>query len=98
MKRFLDLFKDLFLFGLKVLATAGQFLVLEVHVPHVMVGGIMTDVEQRIHEQQLLQLVLHAKDTADDHRALGIDVGGTFEHLWKTLEHSTGYLSMLQAT
>ena len=49
--------------------------VIQIHVVHVVVAGVVTDDELRIEHEQLLQGVLHGEDATDDDGALRIDVG-----------------------
>ena len=59
-----------------------------VHVIHVVIAGIMEDVELGIDAQHLLQAVLHGEDTANHHRASCLDVCIAREYLGKSLHHS----------
>ena len=79
----------------KVMTLADQLPVGVVHVPHVVLRRIMSDVELGVHEKQLLEGILHGEDAADDDGALGIDVGLALKDFRETLKHAACYLLVL---
>ena len=72
-----------------------EHLVVLVHVVHVVVAGVVGDVELGVDAHQLLQRVLHRQDAAYHHGALGVYIGLALKHLGKPLPHPSGYLAVL---
>ena len=72
--------------------------VVMVHVIHVVIAGIMGDVELRVHANQLLQSVFHAQNTADNHGTFSVYMRLSLENLGEITHHSFGNLTVLLCT
>ena len=79
-----------------ILQTIQSFVTL-VHVVHVVITGIMEDVELRIFAKHRLQSILHGEDATDDHGAASLDIGLASEYLRKSFHHSLGDTLVLQS-
>ena len=72
-----------------------QRLVFEVHIPHVMLAGIMAYLQFGIQAFQFLQRVFHGENATNHGRTLCVDVGLAFEYLGETFVHPTCNALML---
>ena len=69
-----------------------------VHIIHVVIAGIMTNLKFRVHNEQLLEGVLHTKDTTNNNSTLGIDISLSLENLREILNHTLSYSLVLLST
>ena len=73
-----------------------QVSVAQIHIPHIMLAGIVEDMKLRIHAEHLLQTVLHRENASDYRCASSLDIRITGKDLRKSLHHSSGNALMLQ--
>ena len=69
-----------------------------IHIVHIMLAGIMEDMELRIHAKHLMQAILHREDAADHHRASCLDIRITGKDFRKSFHHSLGNTLMLESS
>src|SRR3712207_1745785 len=81
--------------GVVVLLILECLLVMKVHVVHVMIAGIVGELQVWILFHQFEQRVFHRQNAAYYHRRLGVDMRIALEYIWKSLVHSACYLSVL---
>ena len=72
-----------------------KFFVVEVHVPHIVLAGIVTNVELRVHGFELLKRIFHREYTTNHDGRLSIHSNITLENFRETLVHSLGNTTML---
>ena len=73
-----------------------QSLIALIHIVHIMIAGIMEDVELRILAQHRLQTILHGEDAANHHRASGLDIRLANEDIRESFHHSLGDALVLE--
>ena len=83
---------------LLVLALLKQFLVVEVHIWHVVHARVLCESQFRVFLCECGQLVGHREDAAYHYRTLCVDVCLSLKHFRKAVIHSLGYLLVLQRT
>lgn len=69
-----------------------------IHIVHVVLAGIMEDMELRIHAEHLLQTVLHGEDASDHYRTSCLNIGLASKDLRKSFHHSLGYPLVLNCS
>ena len=69
-----------------------------VHIIHIVIAGVMTNLQFWVHHKHLLQSVLHTKNATDNNSTLCINICLTLENLREILKHALCYSLVLLST